>query len=168
MKVLPLIIILLMFSTVAIAQENTQENNASKKIQITTIHIDTKGKTGHLVYEEAYFVKNSSGNITLDHIRLFFDRNINASKIKFNISRPLKDGRQFIYIKALARLDNQTILNTWYKPSNNANAPNIDPNNAGSVENTPDNNTKKSPGFEGIVLVAAILMVCIFKKLDKK
>lgn len=138
-KFIILLAAVLILSTNAAASENN-----SKKVPVT-ITIDTGGNTGHLVYKELYYKKDGSGNLTFDTGRIYFNRSINSSKIKIEILRPLDgSGKPYpeSYIKAVATLDNKTILNNWYKAKNGA-----------GVE------AKGTPGFDVPAFLAAIWLV---------
>lgn len=135
---------------ILLANAAAQENN-SKTIPVT-ITVDTGGNTGHLVYTELYYKNDGSGNLTVDTGREYFNRTINSSRIKIPILRPLdSSGKPYpdSRIKAVATLDNKTIINTWYKTNKQKN----------STDNGDPAEAKKTPGFETLAVLVAIGLV---------
>ena len=88
--------------------------------QIVTVNLDLGNKTGNLTYIEEYYINDSAGNMTLNNRKIFFDGNVNASKIRLKILRPLNDGKIYpnSMVKAIAIVDNTTVLDAWYKNNN--------------------------------------------------
>lgn len=145
--------IFILFAAILILSANAaaQENN-SKTTTPITITVDTGGNTGNLVYRELYYKDNGSGYLTFDTGRIYFNGTINSSKIKINILRPLdRSGKPYpdSRIKAVATLDNKTIINTWYKTNKQKNSTN-DPADE-----------KKTPGFDAGISVIALLAILI-------
>ena len=143
--------IFILFAAILILSANAaaQENN-SKTTPPITITVDTGGNTGHLIYTELYYKNDGSGKLTVDTGREYFNRTINSSRIKMNILRPLdSSGKPYpdSQIKAVATLDNKTIINTWYKTNKQNNSTN-DPIDE-----------KKIPGFEAGISVIALLAI---------
>jgi len=148
--------IFILFAAILILSVNAaaQENN-SKKISVT-ITVDTGGNTGHLVYKELYYKNDGSGNLTFDTGRTYFNGTINSSKIKIHILRPLdSSGKPYTdsRIRAMATLDNKTIINGWYKTNKQKN----------STDNDPAE-TKKTPGFEAMAALGLISLVYLIRR----
>ncbi len=115
------------------------------------IYLDTGGKLGHLIYMEQYYIKDNTNNLTLDESRIYFDGMINNSKITFLIIRPLdKQGNRYSedQVRALATLNNNTILNTWYT------------SDIISIETETSNNGTER--LIGIITIVLSLMIGIF------
>ncbi len=147
--------IFILFAAILILSANAaaQENN-SKTTTPITITVDTGGNTGNLVYRELYYKDNGSGYLTFDTGRIYFNGTINSSKIKINILRPLdRSGKPYpdSRIKAVATLDNKTIINTWYKTNKPKN----------STDNGDPTDGKKTPGFEALAVLVAIGLVMV-------
>uniref|UniRef100_A0A6M3M8R9 Uncharacterized protein n=1 Tax=viral metagenome TaxID=1070528 RepID=A0A6M3M8R9_9ZZZZ len=148
--------IFILFAAILILSVNAaaQENN-SKKISVT-ITVDTGGNTGHLVYKELYYKNDGSGNLTFDTGRTYFNGTINSSKIKIHILRPLdSSGKPYpdSRIRAMATLDNKTIINGWYKTNKQKN----------STDNDPAE-TKKTPGFEAMAALGLISLMYLIRR----
>ena len=144
--------IFILFAAILILSVNAaaQENN-SKKISVT-ITVDTGGNTGHLVYRELYYKNDGSGNLTFDTGRIYFNGTINSSRIKIQILRPLdSSGKPYpdSRIRAVATLDNKTIINGWYKTNKQEN----------STDNGDPTKAKKTPGFEAMMAITAVLLL---------
>lgn len=147
-KIFILFVAILILSANAAAQENN-----SKTIPVT-ITVDTGGNTGHLVYRELYYKNDGSGNLTFDTGRMYFNRTINSSRIKIPILRPLdRSGKPYpdTHIRAVATLDNKTILNSWYKTNKQKN----------STDNGDPAEAMKTPGFDAGMSVIALLAILV-------
>lgn len=149
--------IFILFAAILILSVNAaaQENN-SKKISVT-ITVDTGGNTGHLVYKELYYKDDGSGNLTFDTGRTYFNGTINSSKIKIQILRPLDiSGKPYpdSRIRAVATLDNKTIINGWYKTNKQKN----------STDNGDPAETKKTPGFEAMAALGLISLIYLIRR----
>jgi hypothetical protein len=159
-----LLIVILMLSALAVAQENSTTNTTAPAGQKAIVVLDMNNKTGNLVYKEEYYSLNNSGGLQFDKARIFFRGNVNLSRLKMQIIRPL-DGNGNYYnesmIKAIATLDNKTILNAWYKGT-------MAKVNSTDKASTPSS-TKTSPGFEGIVFLIAVVcfVIVLQKRLNK-
>ncbi len=115
------------------------------------IYLDTGGATGRLIYTEQYYSKNITNSLILEESRTYFDGTINNSKITFLIIRPLdKQGNRYEenQIRALATLDNKTILNTWYTSKSKV-----------LSSQTSDNKTDR---FIGILVIITVFLVFLF------
>jgi len=149
-KYIIFLLILSVFMASATAQENNTSSDNSKN-QPTVVFLDTKNSTGHLVYKEEYYTQNGSGGVKLVKRIKYFDGDINSSRTKLTFNRPL-DNSGMPYegsmIKAIAILDNKTILNNWYKDS---------------PKNSTGNATasKKTPGFEAMAVLVAIGLISV-------
>lgn len=146
----------LIFITILICSANVIAQSGTNY----TIYLDTKNKTGHLVYEEGYYLKNNTGGLEFDQARIYFDGNINNSKIRLYITRPTvsaKTGKPYVgaYIWVVAKLDNKTIIKSWYTAPKD---------NQSIVADTTPN---KSPGFEIVMPVTIILAIYIARKRKK-
>jgi hypothetical protein len=136
------------------AQENNTSSDNSKN-QPTTVFLDMKNKTGHLVYKEEYYSQNGSGGVKLDKRTKYFDKDINTSQIKLTFNRSLdKSGMPYegSMIKAIAILDNKTILNNWYKDN-----PKNSTSNAAA--------SKKTPGFEAMAALGLISLMYLIRNI---
>lgn len=152
-KYVILLLVLSLLAANAAAQEN---RNASKKL-LTNISLNTDNRTGHLVYTELYYSVNSSGNLTYDTGRKYFEGNITSPRIRIQIIRPLDpSGKPYPdeRIRGIAILDNKTIINDWYKTSKPTNI-------TADVTATEQPAGKKSPGF-GTLIGAAALVLSVY------
>ena len=166
--ILLLTTIVLMLSTIGIAQENQTKivaiskdigiDNSSGKY-IVLVNIATN-KIGHLIYMEEYYSVNGSINgsdkLKFDGRIIYYNETLKNNTLILKIKRPLdKNGEQYRYVKAVAYIDNEMDLNSWFKYVNKSTL------NA-STEN------KKSPGFEAIPIISILSVVYILRKTIKK
>lgn len=160
-----LLIAVLILSAGAVAQEN----NTTKKFseQPAVISLDLLGKTGYLVYTEEYYIKDSAGNLKLDNSKTFPVGNVNKSKVKLKITRPLdKSGKPYpqSMVKVTATLNNETILESWYKDKpKNSTKSDTDMNKNGN----PQNSTKAIPGFEVLGVFVVIGLSAAYLRKDR-
>ena len=139
------------------ANASAQENNTSSdnsKNQQTTVFLDTKNKTGHLVYKEEYYSQDGSDGVKLDKRIKYYEGDINISSIKLTFNRPLvRSGMPYegSMIKAIVILENETILNNWYRdrPKNST-------GNAAA--------SKKNPGFEAMAALGLISLIYLIRR----
>lgn len=149
-----LITIVLILSTIGMAEENNTEKTkvvvVSKDIGIdqdsnkyvVLVGIATN-KIGHLIYMEEYYSRNGSDKLKLDTRIVYYNDTMANNTLTLKVKRPLnKNGEQYEFVKAVAYIDNKRELNSWFKR-----------NNTNVGEN------KKSPGFEIIVPIISILSI---------
>lgn len=164
--ILLLITIVLMFSTIGIAQENNAtrvvaiskdigiDNSSGKYVVLVNI---ATNKIGHLVYVEGYYFVNESGKLELDGKPIiYYNDTLKNNTLVLKIKRPLdKNGERYKYVKAVAYIDDKVELNSWFKYVNKSAL------NASTED-------KKSPGFEVIPVISILSMVYILRKTVKK
>ncbi len=159
-KYIIFLLILSLFTALAAAQENNSTNNSNN--QQTTIFFDTKNRTGHLVYKEEYYIRDESGGPKLDKTRKHFDGDINISRIKLKIKRPL-DASGVPYdgslIKAIATLDNKTIMNDWYRDA---------PKSSNSTKPASNKNLGLGVSVIGILSLFVGVVVLLYLRKRKK
>lgn len=153
------LIMILLLSIPTLSQDSIHEDKQSK-----TILLDTNGNIGHLIYEEQYFSKNETGYLIIEQDRIYYNGDINQSKVRLSILRPLmKDGNPYPenQIKAIAFINNETILNTWYQLTSNEN-PSADSN----MDTNIDTSIHRSmPGFNSILTILIMTMyILLYKK----
>ena len=169
-KYILLLTIVLIFSTIGIAEENkTKVIAISKDIGIDSasgkyivlVNIATN-KIGHLIYMEEYYSKNSSDRLKLDSRIMYYNDTLQNNTLVLKIKRPLdKNGEQYDYVKAVGFIDNEKILDSWFTY--------INKNTSTVTENGIATENKKSPGFEIIIPIISILSVTyILKKKIKR
>lgn len=160
-KYIIFLLILSLFAALAAAQENNTSTDYSKNQQ-TAIYFDTKNRTGHFVYKEEYYIKDDSGGLKLDKTRKYFDKDINISRIKLMIKRPL-DASGMPYdgslIKAIATLDNKTIMNDWYRDT---------PKNSNSTKPASNKNLGLGVSVIGILSLFVGVVVLLYLRKRKK
>lgn len=160
------ITIVLILSTIGIAQENNATrvvaiskdigiDNSSGKF-IVLVNIATN-KIGHLAYIEGYYFMNESGKLELDGKPImYYNDTIKNNTLVLKIKRPLdKNGERYKYVKAVAYIDNESVLNSWFKYVNKSTL------NASTENSTED---KKSPGFEVVPIISILSVVYILRR----
>lgn len=161
------IIILVLLSLSLLAVNAAAQENASRKL-LTNISLDTDNRTGHLVYTELYYSVNSSGNLTYDTGRKYFEDNITSPRIRMQILRPLdKSGKPYPdnRIRAVATIDNKTILNKFYKINKPANTSS---SKAANDTDADQPSGKKIPGFEIAAGLVPLILVVLYYKFRRK
>lgn len=154
--IMVLLAAILTLSVVGIADENATKVNItviSKSVDIdkssnqetVLIYIESS-KTGRLNYIESYFYKNDTGIPDLDRAAMYYNDTLTNNTLTLRIKRPLdKLGNPYRLIVATIFIDNNKEFETWFKFTNN--------------------DDKKSPGFETIVVMISIIFaICISKK----
>lgn len=143
----------------------TLASNASAS-QEKDIYLDTRGQIGHLIYEEYYYSVNNN-TLIIDKALTYFNGTINNSRITFMITRPLdKQGNQYSddRIRAIATIDNVTILNTWYSIQNKT-------ENLNEVKNNKDLGNAPLIGLAsiiGVLMLIILLTRILIKNLKSK
>lgn len=166
-KVLMIAIIMLLISAISMAKGSASQEK--------DIYLDTGGKLGYLIYMEQYYTLDNN-NLTIEQSRIYFDGVINNSRITFMIIRPLdKQGNQYPEnrIRALATLDNVTILNTWYSSGKDVKSK---IGNSSEVTNNLNNHNQEvgNAPLVGLTTIIIILLLLIYliriviKKLKSK